>query len=262
MEEKKQEIIIYMPAYNVENTIGELLIRLDKLEEELQKEKCKISKVIIVDDGSKDKTEEKVREAEKQIGFEIEYIKKERNEGPISAIKEGLNRAIKSKKNEEGIIVRMDSDLEHLPEDLPKMIRPILNNEAETVVGQMPIDTRNGIGFYLFNKIFGELESRKYLNMKIAQFCPGFLAIRAKNLEKIREEVLLLDEKFQKKYGCEMLGWDFIILVLIKRKLGKIQKIDLQPIEEKYIKKQQWKKIQNYYHYHKMTTEFLDRELS
>ena len=118
----------------------------------------------------------------------------------------------------------------------------------------MPIDTRNGVGFYLFNKIIGTMESKKYLNMKIAQFCPGFLALSSKNIENIRNEVFLLDQKFQKKYRKEMLGWDFIILVLIKRKLGKIQKIELKTIEEKYIKKQQWEKIQKYYQYHKMTT--------
>jgi hypothetical protein len=125
----------------------------------------------------------------------------------------------------------------------------------------MPIDTRNGVGFYLFNKIIGNMESKKYLNMKIAQFCPGFLALSSKNIENIRNEVFLLDQKFQKKYRKEMLGWDFIILVLIKRKLGKIQKIELKTIEEKYIKKQQWEKIQKYYQYHKMTTQFLDKEL-
>lgn len=262
MGQKNRDIIIYMPAYNVENTIEELLTRLDKLQKELYEMNCNISKVIIVDDGSTDKTEDKVKKAKKEVGFEIEYVKKEKNEGPISAIKEGLVRAMNTKTENEKIIVRMDSDLEHLPEDLPGMIKPIIKNEANAVVGIIPIDMRNGIGFYLFNKIIGNMESNKYLNMKIAQFCPGFLALSSKNIENIKKEVFLLDQKFQEKYGKEMLGWDFIILVLIKRKWGKIQKIDLKKIEDKYIKKQQWKKIQNYYQYHKITTEFLDEELA
>jgi glycosyltransferase involved in cell wall biosynthesis len=261
MAQNKRDIVIYMPAYNVENTIEELLLRLERIRNEISLLNCQITKVIIVDDGSTDKTGEKIKRAEKEVEFEIEYVKKEKNEGPISAIKEGLNRAIKAQKNDQGIIVRMDSDLEHLPEDLPRMIKPIIENEAEAVVGEMPIDTRNGVGFYLFNKIIGNMESKKYLNMKIAQFCPGFLALSSKNIENIRNEVFLLDQKFQKKYRKEMLGWDFIILVLIKRKLGKIQKIELKTIEEKYIKKQQWEKIQKYYQYHKMTTQFLDKEL-
>jgi glycosyltransferase involved in cell wall biosynthesis len=258
MSQEKRDIIIYMPAYNVESTIEELLLRLDKLYKELEIMNCQISKVIIVDDGSTDKTGDKVKTTEKKVGFEIEYVKKEKNEGPISAIKEGLDRAIKANRNEESIIVRMDSDLEHLPEDIPRMIKPIVENEAQAVVGEMPIDTRNGIGFYLFNKIIGNMESNKYLNMKIAQFCPGFLALSSKNIENIKKEVFLLDQKFQEKYGKEMLGWDFIILVLIKRKFGKIQKIQLKPIEKKYIKKQPLGKIKNYLKYHFLTTEFLD----
>ena len=172
-----------MPAYNVENTIEELLLRLERIRNEISLLNCQITKVIIVDDGSTDKTEDKVKKTEKKVGFEIEYVKKEKNEGPISAIKEGLSRAIKEQKDDQGIIVRMDSDLEHLPEDLPRMIKPIIENEAEAVVGEMPIDTRNGVGFYLFNKIIGTMESKKYLNMKIAQFCPGFLALSSKNIE-------------------------------------------------------------------------------
>ncbi|MFW6383492.1 MAG: glycosyltransferase family 2 protein, partial [Nanoarchaeota archaeon] len=82
--------------------------------------------IIVVDDGSSDKTASKARKA----GAEV--IEHKKNKGVGRATRTGFSHAIS--KNAD-IIVTFDSDGQHCADDIKKVIRPIINKKADVVIG-------------------------------------------------------------------------------------------------------------------------------
>lgn len=109
-------ITIVLPAYNEEDSIGLLLSRIS----DLMKKKQYPIRVIVVDDGSKDKTAEN---AQKSMP-ESMIISHNGNKGLGEAIKTGLLAALDI-SNENDVIVTMDSDDSHAPALIGKMVDKI-----------------------------------------------------------------------------------------------------------------------------------------
>jgi len=109
-----QNITVVLPAYNEEVSIGSIVLLA----------RFYADNVIVVDDGSSDRTAEVARKA----GAEV--IVHEVNTGKGGALKTGFAAA-------EGadIIVTMDSDGQHNPADISKLVAPILKGEADMVNG-------------------------------------------------------------------------------------------------------------------------------
>ncbi|HUV81198.1 MAG TPA: glycosyltransferase family 2 protein [Patescibacteria group bacterium] len=114
MNEMKVAAII--PAYNEEKNIAEVLKTLLKSPE--------IDEIIVVDDGSKDKT----TEISEKLGVKV--IRSAGNQGKGRAMQEGL------KATQAGIIVFFDADLIGLqPVHVSSLVRPVLENKAQMAVG-------------------------------------------------------------------------------------------------------------------------------
>ncbi len=107
-------ITAILPAYNEEISIGSVVLRTKKY----------VDRVIVVDDGSKDHTAEVAQMA----GAEV--IRHPQNRGKGAALKTGFESL-----NGAGVIVTMDTDGQHDPADIPKLVEPILNGEADMVNG-------------------------------------------------------------------------------------------------------------------------------
>lgn len=110
-------VTIVMPALNEEKVISDVISSV--------KEKG-FKDIIVVDDGSRDKTASKAKKA----GAEVISLKK--NKGVGKATKKGIEHAL-SKKAE--IIVTFDSDGQHSAADIEKVIKPIVNKEVDVVIG-------------------------------------------------------------------------------------------------------------------------------
>lgn len=251
------EIIVYIPVYNSEMQLPELLKRLKKTEKPLSDMGAGFKSVIFVNDKSTDNTSSIIKESIKSMPY-LHVIDKEKNEGPAAAIFDGMNAA-SGEMEEPGktILIRMDSDLEHNPEDIPLIIKPIIENSAKIVTGYVPFDSRSGHLVVWFNKQIGIMENTKYLNKKIPQFCPGFNAVRG---DLYRELLPLLNEKrakFFKMYRKDMLTIDFVILAVAHRLGNEIRYVCLSPIDDKWIKKIPISKIISYFDYHRCTMDFL-----
>jgi len=142
------DISIIVPVYNEESSIGTVLFRLSKVCRRLPS-----SEIIVVDDGSTDRTSEKVAPFNP-----VRLIRHEKNRGKGAAISTGL-------KNSKGdIIVIQDADMEYPPEDIPRLLEPILAGRAEVVFGSRFKGECLGMSFSHFvgNKILSFATSLLY----------------------------------------------------------------------------------------------------
>jgi len=111
-------ISIIIPAFNEENTIENLLERIHKTLEMTQSP----YEIIVVDDGSIDKT------AQLAHRYKATVLKNGQNQGKGHALQRGFQHA------KGDIIITMDADGSHKPEDLTKLVTPLLNG-ADIVFG-------------------------------------------------------------------------------------------------------------------------------
>ena len=109
-----QKITLILPAYNEEVSIGSVVLLARQ----------HVDRVIVVDDGSSDRT----AEIAEQVGAEV--IVHSPNSGKGMALKIGFEAAEGS-----DVIVTMDSDGQHNPSDIPKIVAPILEGVADMVNG-------------------------------------------------------------------------------------------------------------------------------
>ncbi len=106
----KQIVNVIMPAYNEEATIYDVVVRVLK-----QKS---VDRLIIVNDGSKDKTSEQIRRAIAKDDRAL-LIECKTNNGKGSAVILGI-KEVKS-----GIIIIQDADKEYYPEDYPMLLEKL-----------------------------------------------------------------------------------------------------------------------------------------
>lgn len=109
-------VVVVVPAYNEEKTIGRVLADL----------KNYADKIIIVDDGSTDRTAEIIK------SLSVEVYRHFLNRGLGASLKTGFEAA---KKSGADIVVTFDADGQHRAEDIPRLIKPILDGQAEVVIG-------------------------------------------------------------------------------------------------------------------------------
>ena len=104
---------VVVPVYNSEHTLQELYRRLEKVFREVIKEDFEL---ILVDDGSKDRSFEVMQELRNK-DHRVRIIQMARNFGQHPALLCGFAHV------RGDFVVTMDDDLQHQPEELPKMIK-------------------------------------------------------------------------------------------------------------------------------------------
>jgi glycosyltransferase involved in cell wall biosynthesis len=143
-------ISVIIPVYNEEDTVLKIVKKVKTVD--IDKE------LIIVDDGSTDKTPELLRSIEDDPQMRI--ITHPKNLGRGAGLKTGLTHA-------EGFItIFQDADLELEPSNYPKLVQPILDEETEVVFGSRFLGKGfiqgMGIGAYLGNAFLAELTDRLF----------------------------------------------------------------------------------------------------
>ncbi|RLI23522.1 glycosyltransferase family 2 protein [Candidatus Bathyarchaeota archaeon] len=116
MGKDKPFIVACIPAYNEEESIAKVLVKTMKY----------VDKVIVCDDGSTDLTSE----IAKTMGAEV--IRHERNLGYGAALASLFREA---RNMNVDVMVTLDADGQHDPDDIPKLVKPILDGEADIVIG-------------------------------------------------------------------------------------------------------------------------------
>jgi len=201
----KKKIIIVVPAYNAEKTLESVIKRIPK---NFMK---KIYEIILVDDGSKDKT----YQVAKKLGLKI--IKHLKNKGYGSAQKTGFSAALKDGAD---FVILLHSDGQYAPEYLPKIIKPLLNSECDAVFGSRMLggSVLNGgmpVHRYIGNKFLTSIENIIF-GMNISEFHSGYRAYSKKALENINFDL-----------DSNSFVFDSEILVQIKDKGMKIGEVPI-----------------------------------
>ena len=120
------KLIIQIPCYNEENTLGVTL-------SELPRQVPGVDQVewLIINDGSIDRTVDVAKE------WGVDHIVSfDHNQGLARGFMAGLDACLKAGAD---IIVNTDADNQYCAADIPKLIEPIVHGEAEIVVGERPI---------------------------------------------------------------------------------------------------------------------------
>jgi dolichol-phosphate mannosyltransferase len=118
-------IFISLPAYNEEEALPLLLNRIAGVSAEYFSHQVE---VVVVDDGSKDRTADVVRTFAATSGLKVHLVLHGVNKGLGEAIKTGLRAVLERASTEpvafeNAVIVTMDADDTHLPGLIPRMAR-------------------------------------------------------------------------------------------------------------------------------------------
>jgi glycosyltransferase involved in cell wall biosynthesis len=109
-------VVVGIPCYNEEVAIGSLVLRASQY----------VDQVVVLDDGSTDKTAEVARFAGARV------LVHDDNLGKGAALRDLFEYATQSGFD---IIVIIDGDGQHNPDDIPKLLEPLLRDEADVVNG-------------------------------------------------------------------------------------------------------------------------------
>jgi len=130
MNSHSKKIYIIIPAYNEETVIQNVVA---------ETQNSGYENIIVIDDGSSDNTYKKAGEIEN-----ITALKHKINRGKGAAAKTGIEAA---KLLEADIIVTMDGDGQHNPENIKNLINPIINEDFDVILGSRLINPK-GMPFY------------------------------------------------------------------------------------------------------------------
>ncbi|MFQ5941891.1 MAG: glycosyltransferase family 2 protein, partial [Nitrososphaerales archaeon] len=165
-QQRKQKVFACIPAYNQEQSI----------ERVVQNTLKHVEHVIVIDDGSFDRTTELAEKAGAIV------IRHPMNMGYGAAVKSGFTKALQGNVD---IVVTLDADLQHNPDDIPSLLTPILDGKAEIVIGsrtnekggKMPAYRKAGVGF--ITKLV------QYNGAAVKDAQSGYRAYSAKSLRTI-----------------------------------------------------------------------------
>jgi hypothetical protein len=176
--EGNHRAMIIIPAYKEEEIIADVL---DQIPESLLG--YQIEPVVVVD-GNYDNTERVVRSKGHRVATHVA------NRGQGSALITGFEIALRERAD---IVITMDADGQHQVDDLPALLQPILNNEADYVMGSRfagEYEDRGGarhLGIVVFSYMISLLAGTR-----ITDCTNGYRAIRTDKLVAMA----LFEERF------------------------------------------------------------------
>ena len=158
--------IACIPAYNEEKPIGDVI----------KKSLNYVDKVIVCDDGSRDLTSSKAKEANAIV------IKHEKNLGKGAALKSLFKYALNVNAD---VVVTIDGDGQFLPEEINKIIKPIIENDYDIVIGNRFDDHKEMPSYRkVGNKMLDKI-TKMAADLPFTDTQSGFRAYSKKAIESI-----------------------------------------------------------------------------
>lgn len=166
---KKDKVVVVIPAYNSERTIANVYKKIPR---------NIVSQVIIVDDGSKDRTIEVI----KNLGLKPSIHKK--NLGYGANQKNLYTQALKSNAK---YIVMLHPDGQYDPKDLPKFIKALKENRGDLILGSrfLSKDTNETPGYKSFSIKLITIFFNLVLRTHISEVNTGYRGYTAELLKTV-----------------------------------------------------------------------------
>ena len=167
-----QMISIVIPVFNEEESLMELSLSIKRVFDVMR---CNYE-VILIDDGSTDKSFEKIKEIHNK-NSRYHYIKFRGNRGKSAALSAGFKAA------KGDIIITMDSDLQDDPKEIPELVR-IINSGYDLVSGWKKVRYDPFIKRHT-SKIFNYFTS-KIAGIRLHDFNCGLKAYRKEVIKTVK----------------------------------------------------------------------------
>ncbi len=164
------KLSVVIPVYNEVGTIREIIQRV--LAAPSEKE------VIVVDDGSTDGTQEILR---REAPHRVVVLFQERNRGKGAALRAGFQRVTGD------VVLVQDADLEYDPVDYPRLLKPIIDGNADVVYGsRFGGETHRVLFFwhYVGNRFLTML-SNMFTNLNLSDMETCYKVFRADLLKRL-----------------------------------------------------------------------------
>lgn len=175
------KLSVVIPAYNEIKTIEEIIRRVQAVE--LEKE------IILVDDCSTDGTRDYLQKLSEE---NIKVLFHERNQGKGAALQTGFDHVTGD------VVVIQDADLEYDPEEYHRLLKPILENEADVVYGSRFLSGSERRVLFFWHSIgnqFLTFLSNMITDLNLSDMETCYKMFRAELLQQISLE--------QKRFGFE-----------------------------------------------------------
>jgi glycosyltransferase involved in cell wall biosynthesis len=186
-------LAVVVPAKDEEATIGELLERISTVEV-----LGYALKVFVVDDGSKDRTAELAR----QRGATV--VRHPENLGLGAAVRTGLRTAVEAGAD---AVAYLDADLEYYPEDIPRLVEPVLAGRADYVLGSR---FRGGVrGMRLYRRMGNYAFTALQVLLTRTFMTDGQTGMRAFSREAARSAEIIHDYNYAQVLTLDLLRKGF-----------------------------------------------------
>jgi len=169
---KLRKLAIVIPAHNEQESLQKVLDGIPPLEPSL------LCKVFVVDDGSSDDTFKIANKAG------VEVVRHAFSLGVGGAMKTGY---LLAKEWGADIVVQLDADGQHDPQEIERILQPVLNGEADIVIGSrflngsvLPLSWTRRAGIRFFSKILNRLTG-----YGLTDLTSGYRAISGKIIESV-----------------------------------------------------------------------------
>jgi glycosyltransferase involved in cell wall biosynthesis len=181
---------IIIPVYNEESTIGNIIDRTQVVMQQIGRP----YEIIVVDDHSFDKSLQIVEQ------HNVKILTFKHHHGKGYALRAGFSKA------NGDVIVTVDSDGSHWPEELPEVLAPVLQNKADMVIGSRYLNHKhvaarrlNAFGVRIFNKFIELLTGVAITDSQSGYRAMTLAVLKSQNLKsggyEIESEMLVKTAK-------------------------------------------------------------------
>ena len=158
-------VIAIIPAYNEERVIGSMILKTLPM----------VDEILVIDDGSTDLT------ADIAVRAGATVIRHGVNQGKGVALRTGFRHA---RERHPDAVVTLDGDGQHAPNEIPAVVRPVIEQRADIVVGSRYLEPTSDVPLArVWGHRFFNFVTNRSTGVNVTDSQSGFRAFSARALE-------------------------------------------------------------------------------